>query len=62
MTREHRYRATTVWTGNRGAGTSDYRAYDRAHVIRIAGKVDIAGSSDPAFRGDALPSRAHRFL
>src|SRR4051794_35294566 len=53
MAREHRYLATAVWTGNRGSGTAGYRAYDRAHVIRVAGKSDIAGSSDPAFRGDA---------
>jgi organic hydroperoxide reductase OsmC/OhrA len=41
------------WTGNRGEGTSTYRAYDRAHEITSAGKPAIAGSSDPAFRGDA---------
>jgi organic hydroperoxide reductase OsmC/OhrA len=48
----HRYRMTIAWTGNRGTGTSSYRAYDRAHEIRAAGKPTIPGSSDPAFRGD----------
>ncbi|WP_460452076.1 OsmC family protein [Alsobacter sp. SYSU BS001988] len=50
--REHRYRTTTVWTGSLGVGTTDYRSYSREHVVRVVGKPDIAGSSDPAFRGD----------
>jgi hypothetical protein len=45
--------ARTVWTGNAGTGTSAYRAYGRAHEISAAAKPPIAGSSDPAFRGDA---------
>ncbi len=49
---EHRYTVRVTWTGNRGAGTTDYRAYDRAHVIETAGKPPIPGSADPAFRGD----------
>lgn len=49
----HNYSATIEWTGNRGTGTSGYRDYDRAHVIHIAGKADIAGSSDPGYLGDA---------
>lgn len=53
--RTHRYPAVVEWTGNRGPGTASYRAYDRAHLILIAGKAKIAGSADPAFRGD--PSR-----
>jgi organic hydroperoxide reductase OsmC/OhrA len=60
----HRYRAVVTWTGNRGQGTSGYRAYDRSHEV-TAGPEDparvsvgrghpqpIAASSDPAFRGD----------
>lgn len=50
----HRYFVDVVWTGNLGAGTRDYRAYDRSHEIRSAGKATISGSSDPAFRGDPL--------
>jgi organic hydroperoxide reductase OsmC/OhrA len=50
--REHRYRTTTVWTGNLGSGTADYRSYGRDHAVRVVGKPDILGSSDPAFRGD----------
>ena len=48
----HRYSVTVTWTGNRGTGTSDYRAYDRSHEIAAPGKPMIPGSSDPAFRGD----------
>jgi organic hydroperoxide reductase OsmC/OhrA len=53
MAREHRYRSTVVWTGNTGAGTADYKAYERAHLISAPGKAEIAGSSDKSFRGDA---------
>jgi organic hydroperoxide reductase OsmC/OhrA len=50
----HHYRVTNTWTGNLGAGTSSYKAYSRNHEISGAGKsTAIAGSSDPAFRGDA---------
>jgi len=52
MTKQHHCRATVQWTGNNGRGTSDYRSYERSHIIRVDGKQDIAGSSDPAFRGD----------
>ena len=48
----HRYVTKTIWTGNRGQGTSEYKSYDRSHIIRIQDKMDIAGSSDAAFRGD----------
>ena len=53
MAKEHHYTVTVEWTGNRGTGTSGYRAYGREHVITAEGKPPIAGSSDPAFRGDA---------
>jgi organic hydroperoxide reductase OsmC/OhrA len=50
--RDHHYKVRTVWTGNRGTGTSGYRDYDRAHVVKIDGKPDILGSSDANFLGD----------
>ena len=50
---EHTYKVRVEWAGNRGTGTSSYRAYGREHVISAAGKPDIAGSSDAAFRGNA---------
>lgn len=52
MTHEHRYTLEMEWTGNRGTGTSEYRAYSRDHVYRAPRKPEIAGSSDPTFRGD----------
>jgi organic hydroperoxide reductase OsmC/OhrA len=50
---QHNYRVDVEWTGNHGSGTDGYRNYGREHVIHIDGKPEIAGSSDPAFRGDA---------
>jgi organic hydroperoxide reductase OsmC/OhrA len=52
MASQHRYRLSVEWTGNRGNGTSGYRDFDRAHEIRARGKPSIAGSADPAFRGE----------
>lgn len=49
---EHRYDVEVRWTGDRGTGTSAYRAYDRDHEIDIAGKPTVLGSADPDFRGD----------
>jgi organic hydroperoxide reductase OsmC/OhrA len=51
--RTHRYVVTNRWTGNLGAGTSNYRAYRRNHELSTPAKsAPIAGSSDPLFRGD----------
>lgn len=50
--KDHHYRTTVTWTGNRGQGTRTYTGYGRDHVIEAAGKPPIPGSSDPAFRGD----------
>ena len=52
MAHLHNYKAQTTWVGNRGNGTSDYKAYDRNHDIAIAGKQTLTCSSDPNFRGD----------
>jgi organic hydroperoxide reductase OsmC/OhrA len=51
--RRQSYRTHLTWTGNRGTGTSDYRAYGRDHELGGDGKPAIPGSSDPRFRGDA---------
>jgi len=50
--KDHAYAVTITWTGNRGTGTSAYRAYDRRHEIAAVQKPAIPASSDPAFRGD----------
>ena len=52
MAHEHRYRVDITWTGNTGTGTSGYRDYTRDYRLSAARRPDIAGSSDPAFRGD----------
>lgn len=49
MGHEHRYATSLEWSGSTGAG---YRAYDRTHTVRIAGKPDLVLTSDPAFLGD----------
>jgi organic hydroperoxide reductase OsmC/OhrA len=53
MEKEHHYLVSTVWTGNLGEGTQSYRGFSRDHEIRVEGKADIDGSSDPSFRGSA---------
>ena len=48
----HSYEVAIQWQGNRGTGTSDYKSYGREHLVTAAGKPQIAGSADRAFRGD----------
>ncbi len=50
--KDHHYKITVQWTGNKGTGTSSYRDYERSHSISAENKPTIEGSSDPAFRGD----------
>lgn len=50
--KNHHYKTTIQWTGNKGTGTSGYRDYERSHTISVENKTTIDGSSDPAFRGD----------
>jgi organic hydroperoxide reductase OsmC/OhrA len=53
MSKTHRYAVSVKWTGNKGTGTSGYKAYERAHEISASGqKPVLPGSSDLAFRGD----------
>lgn len=48
----HEFAARLVWDGNLGEGTSSYKSYGRQYRAQVAGKPDLAGSADPAFRGD----------
>ena len=41
----HGYDISVIWTGNRGTGTSGYRAYSREHEVSANGRPVIAGSS-----------------
>ncbi len=52
MIREHRYALRSVWTGNRGTGTSGYRDYDRTVRVAVDGKAVLEASADKPFRGD----------
>jgi organic hydroperoxide reductase OsmC/OhrA len=52
MNGQHNYKLTLQWTGNKGTGTDHYRSYERSHTIHIENKMELLGSSDPAFRGD----------
>lgn len=52
MAKKHHYHTNLTWTGAGDHGTQNYRSYGRDYTIAIDGKPDIAGSSDPAFRGD----------
>lgn len=54
MNSQHHYKAAISWTGNRGEGTSHYKAYDRSHSLTISHKPEILLSSDPAFMGDPV--------
>ena len=53
MKRDHNYNTSIVWTGNRGTGTSSYRAYERSYDLSAPGKTTIAGSADATFHGEA---------
>ncbi|HEV2733289.1 MAG TPA: OsmC family protein [Longimicrobiaceae bacterium] len=49
----HEYAGRVRWTGNLGEGTSGYAAYGRRYDVLVEGKPDLAGTADPAFRGEA---------
>ncbi len=49
----HEYAARVRWTGNLGEGTSGYAAYGRRYDVLVDGKPDLAGTADPAFRGES---------
>jgi organic hydroperoxide reductase OsmC/OhrA len=53
MSRTHNYDISVSWTGNRGVGTSELRAYGRDHDVIAVGRPVIAASSDPEYRGDS---------
>jgi organic hydroperoxide reductase OsmC/OhrA len=52
MARRHKYETQSVWTGNLGQGTAEYRGYERTHETSAPGRPVIPSSSDPAFRGE----------
>jgi len=50
--KSHHYETEIAWTGAGEKGTRNYKSYERHYDINIKGKPTVAGSSDPAFRGD----------
>lgn len=52
MAKQHEYTTTVQWTGNTGAGTSSYRAYERTWDIAVPGKPVVHCSNDPLLGGD----------
>jgi len=55
LNNRHEYKVRLDWEGNRGEGTASYAGYGREFRITLAGKPDLLGSADPAFRG--VPDR-----
>jgi len=52
LARLHDFTSRIVWTGNRGTGTSGYRAYDRNWSIEVPGRPVIHCSNDPLLGGN----------
>ncbi len=50
--REHHYKITTKWTGNKGTGTSGVSAYKRTHLILADQKPELILTTDNALYGD----------
>jgi organic hydroperoxide reductase OsmC/OhrA len=52
MPRRQTFTSRIVWTGNRGTGTSAYRAYTRDWKVEMPGRAVIHGSNDPMLGGN----------
>jgi organic hydroperoxide reductase OsmC/OhrA len=50
---EHSFAVSVEWTGNRGSGTSDYKAFGRDNTLTTEGRPPLLGSAARAFHGDA---------
>ena len=62
MKAQHIYKTNLQWTGNKGTGTSGYKAFERSYAISIENKPNILGSSDPSFRGDMTKHNPEELL
>lgn len=49
---QHHYEINVNWTGNRGTGTSGYKAYGRDHSVTAEGLPVLLGSADKSFHGE----------
>ena len=52
MPKEHHYKLTATWHGNKGQGTKTVRGYDRSHTVKIDGKPELHLTTDNAAVGD----------
>ncbi len=52
MAKKHEFPSRIVWTGNRGTGTSAYKAYDRTWDMTVQDKTVLHCSNDPLLGGD----------
>lgn len=52
MNKAHHYKATTVWHGNKGTGTSSVKDYDRSHTVSISNKPALHLTTDNPHVGD----------
>jgi organic hydroperoxide reductase OsmC/OhrA len=50
---DHSFAVSVEWTGNRGTGTSDYRAFGRDNTLTTDGRPPLYGSAARVFHGDA---------
>jgi organic hydroperoxide reductase OsmC/OhrA len=50
---EHLFECRLTWTGASGGATTNRDGYSRDLLVEVEGKPPLAGSSAPAFRGDA---------
>jgi organic hydroperoxide reductase OsmC/OhrA len=53
VNQDHSFAVSIEWTGNRGSGTSGYRAFGRDSILTADGKPPIEGSAARVFHGDA---------
>ncbi|GAC1389710.1 MAG: OsmC family protein [Vulcanimicrobiaceae bacterium] len=58
----HTYSVRLAWTGCAAGSTTNYRAYSRDHTIEFKNKAPLAGSADPAFRGDPAKCNPEELL
>jgi len=52
MTKQHHYKLSAKWMGNKGTGTSGLKDYDRSHTVTIANKPELHLTTDNPAVGD----------
>jgi len=58
----HTYKLTTLWTGNTGDGTLNYRSYERSLKVSVADKAEILCTSDTAYNSDRTKHNPEELL